>query len=140
MVAVSSEEIEVQSSRVTLPPAALNEANASNVEFEWGVGALGCLGGEPRGLQNHDSSDVMGHCRLQTHPLLLRGCSRHIPAPHPSAASLVRKNFVLTRRFAPGAEAAPARSSCSEPATVKTYGRCVSPPCWVWLHHLSPRR
>lgn len=28
----------------------------------------------------------------------------------------------------------------SEPATTKTYGCRVSPPRWVWLHHLSPRR
>lgn len=60
MVTVPSEETEVQSSGVTLQPAAGNAASANNVGFGWGVGMLGCLCGEPRDLQNHDPSDGHG--------------------------------------------------------------------------------
>ena len=53
-------KLKFKSGGVTLQPAAGNAASANNVGFEWGVRKLGCLCGEPRGLQNRDPSDGHG--------------------------------------------------------------------------------
>lgn len=80
---------------------------------------------------------------METPPSFPRGSSLSCtPSQLPFLQGIPREEEFLPCpwRFAPGSEDARLRAPASEPATIKTYDRLISPPCWVWLHHLSPRR